>query len=449
MDALLSGLITVLSVQALASPAVTRFEIMELPRLQSGNTFTNPMAINEAGQITGESGSTQISVGMHAFLWSPGKEMIDLDQGLWPWTTGMMINESAVMVGDATLCPDFDGACASQPLVFYPDGSIIELGPAYAGYLVITGINEQSMVIYNRASQSGANEPHLWTPAEGDIVLPTPDNTINGYAMDINDHGVIVGYSIGSGYVPHIWTDGTVASLEVEQGQAGKARSINNSGVIVGESTFSGSSQATRWMNAQAQPERLINDPEAFGYTYCNRIYDDGTIIGTWKDSQSRVRPFRIAPDGTVDLFSLPEIGLDTLDLIPVESTPEGWLICSHVNEFYQVEPVVWIPGEGWIFTNTRLVGPGSNTSEQPVDCNSHGQIITRGASWTSPSFLNPMPPGDVDGDGLVGVNDLLGVLESYGQCNQTPSRLCPADVNADNQVNVNDVLGVIDNWLY
>ena len=450
MHTLISCLITALSAQALASPAVTRFEIMELPRLDyPGNIFTNPIAINEMGQVTGESGSSLVSTGMHAFLWSPGQEMIDLDQGEWPATAGLKINQAGVMAGDATFCPDTDGACASQPILLDPDGVILQLGPSYTGYLVITGINEANMVIYNRASQNGSSiEPHQWTPLGGDSVLPAPSSSFSTYALDQNDLGVVVGYSVGGGYQPHIWTDGTISSLQVEAGGDGWARSINNSGIIVGESEFSGVKQATRWSNLQAQPELLITQPEALS-SRSTRIYDDGTVIGTWNDKASRIRPFRIAPDGTVDLYGLPDTDLDTLDLQPLGATPQGMLICVHVNEFFQIQPAAWIPGEGWVFTNDRLVGPGSNTSEQPTDCNGSGQIITRGAAWALPSFLNPMPPGDVDGDGLVGVNDLLEVLASYGQCNQSPSRLCRADVNADHQVDVNDVLGVIDNWLF
>ena len=449
MIRLLSCVVATLSAQAFASPAVTRFAIMELPKLDyPGNIFTSPIAINEAGQITGESGSSVASVGLHAFLWSPGQEMVDLDQSQWPATAGLTINQSAVMAGDATFCPDSNGACASQPLVFYPDGAIIELGAVYVGYLVITGINEQDMVIYNRVIEEGASNiaPIQWTPQGGASTLPIPASSFSGYALDQNDLGVVVGYSLGGGYQPLIWTDGTIASLQVEPGGDGWARSINNAGVIVGESDFNGVTHATRWTHYQAEPERVIEDPKTIS-SKSIRIYDDGTIIGTWNDSAGRIRPFRIAPDGAVDLFGLPNTDAGTIELIPLGVTPQGLVICSHMNDFYQVQPAIWIPNEGWVFTNDRLVGPGSNTSERPMDCNSKGQIITRGAAWTNPSFLDPMPPGDVNGDQTVGVDDILNVLGSYGQCSPSPSRVCPADVNDDGLVNVNDILGVIDNW--
>jgi hypothetical protein len=58
--------------------------------------------------------------------------------------------------------------------------------------------------------------------------------------------------------------------------------------------------------------------------------------------------------------------------------------------------------------------------------------------------------PGDITVDGVVNVNDLLAVINSWGPCPVPPSE-CPADVapspNGDGNVNVNDLLMVINNW--
>ncbi len=49
---------------------------------------------------------------------------------------------------------------------------------------------------------------------------------------------------------------------------------------------------------------------------------------------------------------------------------------------------------------------------------------------------------GDVNGDGVVNVTDLLEVIGAWGAC---PG--CPADLNGDGVVNVTDLLLVIGNW--
>ena len=49
---------------------------------------------------------------------------------------------------------------------------------------------------------------------------------------------------------------------------------------------------------------------------------------------------------------------------------------------------------------------------------------------------------GDVNGDGAVGVIDLLAVISDWGRC-----PCCPTDLNDDGFVDVNELLNVISNW--
>jgi hypothetical protein len=50
--------------------------------------------------------------------------------------------------------------------------------------------------------------------------------------------------------------------------------------------------------------------------------------------------------------------------------------------------------------------------------------------------------PGDVNGDGIVDVVDLLSIISAWGACSG-----CPEDVNDDGTVNVSDLLIAIANW--
>jgi hypothetical protein len=52
---------------------------------------------------------------------------------------------------------------------------------------------------------------------------------------------------------------------------------------------------------------------------------------------------------------------------------------------------------------------------------------------------------GDLNGDGVVDVLDLLILLDSWGQC-KDPGE-CPADLNGDGAVDVLDLLILLDNW--
>ncbi len=55
--------------------------------------------------------------------------------------------------------------------------------------------------------------------------------------------------------------------------------------------------------------------------------------------------------------------------------------------------------------------------------------------------------PGDVDGDGIVGINDFLAVLGSWGACPGPCPPSCPADLDDDCEVGINDFLIVLGNW--
>lgn len=50
--------------------------------------------------------------------------------------------------------------------------------------------------------------------------------------------------------------------------------------------------------------------------------------------------------------------------------------------------------------------------------------------------------PSDLNGDGVVGIADLLLVIDSWGTCDS-----CGADINNDGSVNVNDLLTLVDAW--
>jgi hypothetical protein len=70
---------------------------------------------------------------------------------------------------------------------------------------------------------------------------------------------------------------------------------------------------------------------------------------------------------------------------------------------------------------------------------------------WKRRTYLavadRPAPPeavGDIDGDGVVGVNDFLLLLAAWGPC---VDECCLADLDRDGTVAVNDFLLLLGNW--
>ena len=58
-------------------------------------------------------------------------------------------------------------------------------------------------------------------------------------------------------------------------------------------------------------------------------------------------------------------------------------------------------------------------------------------------NVTNPSIPGDIDGNGTVGIGDLLMVIENWGPCDAP----CPSDINGDGVTNIKDLLIVLNNW--
>ncbi len=111
-----------------------------------------------------------------------------------------------------------------------------------------------------------------------------------------------------------------------------------------------------------------------------------------------------------------------------------------------------------WNGSEWESLGEGANMvvrSLQPLDDGSGLALMVGGgftaidgheagaiAQWRA---CNPDLIGDVNGDGVIDVSDLLLLLAAWGQC---PSRMdCPADLNGDGEVDVDDLLLLLNHW--
>jgi hypothetical protein len=55
--------------------------------------------------------------------------------------------------------------------------------------------------------------------------------------------------------------------------------------------------------------------------------------------------------------------------------------------------------------------------------------------------------PGDVDGDGIVNINDMLDVLAAWGPCGRPCPPACAEDFDANCDVGITDLLILLANW--
>jgi dockerin type I repeat protein len=72
---------------------------------------------------------------------------------------------------------------------------------------------------------------------------------------------------------------------------------------------------------------------------------------------------------------------------------------------------------------------------------------FTDGTTGLFTAGVAPRPvPGDLDGDGSVGIVDLLALLAAWGPCPDPPAG-CPADLDGDGSVGITDFLILLSNW--
>ena len=127
------------------------------------------------------------------------------------------------------------------------------------------------------------------------------------------------------------------------------------------------------------------------------------------------------------------------LSIVPVDETPSG-------VSYAQVRTV-----------SEKLIGEPGHVRDGGLD---HGNGYPGGAYGTNdwlPSIEIGLPngdlamriegsrPADLNGDGEVGVADLLILLASWGECPQKGG--CPADIDENGSVGVADLLILLSQW--
>jgi hypothetical protein len=142
--------------------------------------------------------------------------------------------------------------------------------------------------------------------------------------------------------------------------------------------------------------------------------------------------------------FNVSAVGWDP-QLEQVISTVRPLLLANR-NYWLVAEsaaPPGWNGVWNWASTGTGMMSicNGTNCSWSPASSGAVVSVVVEGT---------PVNAADINGDGVVNVNDLLAVINAWGAC-PPPSASCPADIapppNGDGVVNVNDLLMVINNW--
>jgi probable HAF family extracellular repeat protein len=352
-----------------------------------------------------------------------------------------------------------------------------------------TAINQHGHVVgWAQYSQAPTLRAWLWTPEDGLILLPAPPGETRYRATDINVFGVIAGDGGSDGGTAWRYENGTFTMLGSMPGLpisvagginnvnqvAGTAKDfsvltpdrvflhtdeggmtnltpdfgatgtgINNAGVVCG---YSQSNNAFRWSDDGGI--FFLPAPEGLPLTFAFAINDHGQIVGEAKSANGNIARAFIYSDAA---------GIQTLP--PLASQLNRALGVNHSGHVvgYSDPPGsllgwFWSPDEGLVILNDRIDAAEHLNIIRAIDINDTGQIVTKatdtkvgGQRLVVLSPIDAAIPGDLNGDGVVNVADLLILFDNWGDCDDCDD--CPADLNGDCEVNVGDLLILFDNW--
>lgn len=152
------------------------------------------------------------------------------------------------------------------------------------------GVNRQGQVVGTSNNAAGVARPVLWNTTSSppqDLGTSGP-----GYALDINNDGMVVGWwhNTGSTFLrAFVWTaaGGFVDPLGPSQG--GKARGVNDDGVVVGEVNVGGVLRAFRWTAAGGlQVLGTLGGTSSVAYD----VAPNGRIVGASTTSTGETHAF-------------------------------------------------------------------------------------------------------------------------------------------------------------
>jgi probable HAF family extracellular repeat protein len=331
----------------------------------------------------------------------------------------------------------------------------------------------------------------LWVPGAGLSVLPLPSGTLFPRAHDVDDDGLVV----GNADLPRdgLWSVGFVhdgthpARLgTLPGGDRSEAAAVNERGEIAGHWTAGTLPTACLWRDGRmidlgpilASPRSKARD-----------IADSGAVVGwmgslsPWVDGQAF-----LLRDGVVRALGVP-LGASSSSAEAVNERGEvvGWAIdfaAGRTRAFYWHEGVmidlgflpgcrrcaaldiddrgrvvgccweprtvafIWEPGARILVDLNDLVADPDVHVARAEAINASGWIAGTGEGPSGPVaiVLTPLAAGaDLDGDGTVGISDLIELLARWGAC--PGSGACPWDLDGDSAVGGPDLALLLSGW--
>jgi len=302
------------------------------------------------------------------------------------------------------------------------------------GQIARCSLNDAGDVAWDTWDPTGAGTGYLfrWSPGDADSeVVATSENSIPVRSLD-NSGGVWV----SSNYYD---ADNALQGLD------------NPPGSAIGTYHASDGALAIRDGNLFFQELKYWSDPSAMPVTLDSAggattaaVNESGQVA--WSHVSASPAKIWSASDGVTETIPL----LAGMSGVSVDDmNADGWVIgMSNQGP--------WLYRDGVTELLSDLTGfsdftSGGGPHYQRYFVANDGTIATYRTAGLHPevctvfSLVSGSTPGDVDGDGIVGLGDLLIVLSTWGPC--AKGEECLADIDGDGIVGLGDLLIVLSAW--
>ena len=270
----------------------------ELP-LPRGTTQGAAEGVNGSGTVVGSGTGPG---GDRAFVYSHGS-MTALEPLAGSQSYADDINDAGFVVGASS----HPAGPYNAAVLWTPRGLPVALGSPASATSVARAINEASQVVGEVDTVPlGQPRPFLW--ANGTLrMLEVLPGEAHGLAVDINDHGVVAGTSIGASqpgfadYEAVVWVNGVVHALPMPAGVVwSTSHAINNRNEVVGEAARhpNGLEQPFLWSQGEVvflEDLNLTAPVEGWTFRQARDISDSGLIVG-WGLLDGQMRGFVLTP---------------------------------------------------------------------------------------------------------------------------------------------------------
>jgi probable HAF family extracellular repeat protein len=423
-----------------------RFDHVEFESFAGGHTTV--VAINQSGLVTGSSGGAAVQ-DRHAFVSDSTGKLTSINTLGLSSSTAAAISDAGHVAGIG--CIMNDQSC--QPIAFRYSAAtgMQDLGMLSGGHgVVVTGVNALGHVIgFWVVGEESVSQAFVFTDENGLQGL----GSLGGgstWPGAINNASAIVGDSRVGPLPSHRhafhWQTGVMIDLGTFGGVSSFATDISESGIIVGtalDETFNSHAFVFTDENG-LQTLSLPKDATSSGALMVNEA---GMVLVSFMRENFNAGMALVKLDGgTIDIPLLD--GFPTGSAIAMNNV--GHIIGANVKVIGSNEIVsafYWSEETGTIQLDDAIISDLPWTIFNPVAINDADEILVHGfvGDDERSAFLRPALAGDVNGDRVITIDDLLAVINAWGQCPAAGS--CAADFEGDGVVNIDDLLTVINNW--